>query len=301
MILNILIKSLSATVHGPDFNLCLMLLREPAAILADIDSDDDTFLQTMPFLQELHAFVRTCQFSKFWAAFHDGGDDAGRILRTNPAYFPAHKGLEERIRVEFAQAIAASFRNVKAAQLGRWLGLKDADVPAWVQAHGWTLADGTVTIPPNGDNDVKAGVVKEKVELSRESFLREQGELREQREHRAGGRARTVLREGAAGTRALAKPVRARPRACTRTEDRADNHRADQACFRRGVLECGPSGADGRDRGCIMHMACILSGGTWDRRWGEPRFQRFRAGSTEDAPAYAGVALAHSAMRMCLW
>ena len=28
-IINILLKSLSATIHGPDFNLCLSLLREP--------------------------------------------------------------------------------------------------------------------------------------------------------------------------------------------------------------------------------------------------------------------------------
>lgn len=29
-IINILLKSLSATIHGPDFNLCLSLLREPS-------------------------------------------------------------------------------------------------------------------------------------------------------------------------------------------------------------------------------------------------------------------------------
>lgn len=30
VIINILLKSLVATVHGPDFNLCLSLLRDPA-------------------------------------------------------------------------------------------------------------------------------------------------------------------------------------------------------------------------------------------------------------------------------
>lgn len=167
MILNILIKSLSSTVHGPDFNLCLSLLREPSAILSDIDSEDDTFLQTMPFLQQLHDLVRTCQFTKFWALYH-ASSDAARILRENPSYFPAHKGLEEKFRYEFASSIAASFRNVKVAQLQRWLNLKDAEVKQWVESHGWKINGDVVAIPGNGDNDVKAGVVKEKVELNRE-------------------------------------------------------------------------------------------------------------------------------------
>jgi hypothetical protein len=33
VIINILLKSLSSTVHGPDFNLCLSLLREPSVSL----------------------------------------------------------------------------------------------------------------------------------------------------------------------------------------------------------------------------------------------------------------------------
>lgn len=166
MILNILIKSLSSTVHGPDFNLCLSLLREPSAILSDIDSEDETFLQTMPFLQQLHDLVRTCQFTKFWTLFNSSSD-AARILRENPSYFPAHKGLEEKFRYEFASSIAASFRNVKVAQLQRWLNLKDAEVKQWAESHGWTINGDIAAIPGNGDNDVKAGVVKEKVELNR--------------------------------------------------------------------------------------------------------------------------------------
>lgn len=35
--------------------------------------------------------------------------------------------------------------------------------------NGWTVQGDSVKIEGNGDNDVKAGVVKEQVELSRES------------------------------------------------------------------------------------------------------------------------------------
>lgn len=78
VILNILIKALSATVHGPDFNLCLALLREPAAIVQDIDSDDESLTIAMPFLQNLHDLVRTCQFTKFWAEFNGKSEAANR-------------------------------------------------------------------------------------------------------------------------------------------------------------------------------------------------------------------------------
>jgi translation initiation factor 3 subunit K len=78
VILNLLIKALSATVHGPDFNLCLALLREPAAIVQDIDSDDESLTIAMPFLQGLHDLVRGCQFTKFWAEFNGSSEAAQR-------------------------------------------------------------------------------------------------------------------------------------------------------------------------------------------------------------------------------
>lgn len=121
----------------------------------------------MPFLQQLHDLVRTCQFTKFWTLY-TSSSDAARILRENPSYFPAHKGLEEKFRYEFASSIAASFRNVKVAQLQRWLNLKDGEVKQWAESHGWAINGDIAAIPGNGDNDVKAGVVKEKVELNRE-------------------------------------------------------------------------------------------------------------------------------------
>lgn len=39
----------------------------------------------------------------------------------------------------------------------------------WVQEAGWTVEGDVVVVPKNADNDVKAGVVRENIELSRES------------------------------------------------------------------------------------------------------------------------------------
>lgn len=171
VIINILIKALAATVHGPDFGLCLALLREPAAILHDIDSEDESLITAMPFLEHLHELMRTCQFTKFWSEFK-GSSEAANILHSNPTYFSAHKGLVPQLRNQFASSIAASFRRIRTAQLARWLDLSAADVPAWVKSAGWEIDGDYAVVPPNGDNDVKAGVVKENVELKRECSCR---------------------------------------------------------------------------------------------------------------------------------
>jgi translation initiation factor 3 subunit K len=94
IIINILTQALSSTVHGPDFNLCLSLLREPSvrdslvkkketdrqAILADTDGDEgDGGLElVMPWLQNLHHLTRSCQFTSFWKEFNSNSDAAQR-------------------------------------------------------------------------------------------------------------------------------------------------------------------------------------------------------------------------------
>lgn len=91
------------------------------------------------------------------------------VLRSNPNYFPAHTGLVAKLRNEFAASIAASFRRVRLAQLSRWLDIKAADLPAWCKEAQWEIDGDVAVVPENGDNNVKAGVVKENVQLKRES------------------------------------------------------------------------------------------------------------------------------------
>ncbi|ORX40157.1 armadillo-type protein [Kockovaella imperatae] len=163
VIINILLKSLSATVHGPDFNLCLSLLREPAAILHDIESDEQSLITVMPLLQELHTLLRTCQFTAFWKTLN-GDEEGAQILRQQ--YLPQQPHLESSLRILIATSIASCFSRVPIARLSNWINLSSSDLSSWSESIGWKVEGDVAVVPKNGDNDVKAGVVKESVELN---------------------------------------------------------------------------------------------------------------------------------------
>ncbi|KAI9631948.1 armadillo-type protein [Dioszegia hungarica] len=163
IITHILLKALSHTVHGPDFTLCLHLLREPAAILSDIDSDDQSLVVVLPFLQKLHQLSRTCQFTQFWSELN-GESEGASTLRD--VYLPQNPHFTSTTQLNFARSISSSFSRIKTAQLARWLDLSEGEVKQWAEKAGWKVDGEMVAIPGNGDNDVKAGVVNEQVELS---------------------------------------------------------------------------------------------------------------------------------------
>lgn len=78
-----------------------------------------------------------------------------------------------KLRAEFGASIAASFRRVRVSQISRWLDLKQDELAAWCKEAGWEIDGDVAVIPENGDNNVKAGVVKENVQLKREFKSRE--------------------------------------------------------------------------------------------------------------------------------
>lgn len=163
VIISILLKSLSATVHGPDFNLCLSLLREPSVILHDIELDDTTLISVMPLLQQLHELVRACKFTDFWTAFNGESEGATALRNT---FVPQNPHLIPTLRTLFATSIATCFSRIALLRIQRWLDLPEGEVKTWCATVGWTVEGDQAVIPKNGENDVKAGVVKEHVELS---------------------------------------------------------------------------------------------------------------------------------------
>lgn len=84
-------------------------------------------------------------------------------------YLPRHPHLVPTFRHLFATSIASCFRKVNRSHIQEWLDLPQGEVESWCKNVGWNVEGGVAVIPTNGDNDVKAGVVKENVELSRES------------------------------------------------------------------------------------------------------------------------------------
>jgi translation initiation factor 3 subunit K len=85
-------------------------------------------------------------------------------LRDN--FLPEFTQFHATVRHLFSTSIATCFARIPASRLKAWLDL--SDVAEFAQTVGWSIQGEDVVIPPNGENNVKAGVVKETVELSRE-------------------------------------------------------------------------------------------------------------------------------------
>ena len=83
-------------------------------------------------------------------------------------YVPQQSHLIPSFRNLFAASIASCFSRISIKNLSNWLDLSSNEVSAWANEVQWSVDGEYVTVPKNGDNDVKAGVVKESVELSRE-------------------------------------------------------------------------------------------------------------------------------------
>jgi translation initiation factor 3 subunit K len=84
-------------------------------------------------------------------------------------YLPHHNHATSSLRLLIATTIASSFSSIQLSRLQKWLDMPSSeDVQQFVGSlNGWTVEGDSVKIEGNGDNDVKAGVVREQVELSR--------------------------------------------------------------------------------------------------------------------------------------
>lgn len=88
------------------------------------------------------------------------------VLRTR--YLPQHASPLDDFRFIFSASIASCFRRISLSQLSRWLDIPSDKVGEWCSKVEWTVEGQDAVIPNNGQNDVKAGVVKENVQLGRE-------------------------------------------------------------------------------------------------------------------------------------
>lgn len=88
------------------------------------------------------------------------------VLRTR--YLSQHASPLDDFRFIFSASIASCFRRISLSQLSRWLDLSSDKVAEWCSKIEWRVEGQDAVIPNNGQNDVKAGVVKENVQLGRE-------------------------------------------------------------------------------------------------------------------------------------
>ncbi|KAF8316178.1 initiation factor 3 [Clavulina sp. PMI_390] len=161
VVINILIKALIAA-PAPDYSLCIALLgeRQPEAPLPD--GEEDPVPEILQQLNSLDLLLRSCQFPKFWSLYFSSEYET---LRQD--YTVEVAGFEDSIRDVVVHAVKATFTSIGRPRLESYLNLKGADLQSYLEDHlGWSTSDsGTISIPPNPDNQIKATVTRESIAL----------------------------------------------------------------------------------------------------------------------------------------
>lgn len=168
--IHILVKALTA-VPFPDFSLCISLLGEaPVATLTTNEAGKSTGpsgIITEPIivnLATLSTLLFETKFRDFWALYTSAEYAEVR------SYTSKANGFEDAVRKVALNSVKGSFRTISEGRLAGYLNLQGTELANFInQQAGWSLNDGTVTVPTNLDNEVKPTVVRE--EISLESML----------------------------------------------------------------------------------------------------------------------------------
>lgn len=191
VVINILLKALVAAPF-PDFNLCISLLGEAplptipvkaekeaattngddGASLAG-DDEDDVVEQpkdvpsaghlTDPLivrLSHLSTLLFQARFREFWStlASADYSDVREYAAKINE--------FENAARRVALNSVKGSFTSISEKRIASYLNLSGAPLDEFINAQpGWKLANGTVSVPANPDNEIKATVIREEITL----------------------------------------------------------------------------------------------------------------------------------------
>ncbi|KIS66775.1 uncharacterized protein UMAG_12282 [Mycosarcoma maydis] len=192
VVINILLKALVAAPL-PDFNLCISLLgeaplptvpvkAEKEATTTDADNagslsgddDDDEVVEkpkdvasaghlTDPLivrLSQLSTLLFQARFREFWStlaseSYSDVRDYAAKISE-----------FENAARRVALNSVKGSFTSISEKRIANYLNLSGSQLAEFINAQdGWKLADGTVSVPANPDNEIKATVIREEISL----------------------------------------------------------------------------------------------------------------------------------------
>lgn len=192
VVINILLKALVAAPL-PDFSLCLSLLGEAplptilvkaekeasatnaddAASLAGEDDEDDVVEKpkdvasaghlTDPLivrLSELNTLLFQARFREFWSTL------ASEPYSDVREYAAKISEFENAARKVALNSVKGSFTSISEKRIGSYLNLSGSQLQEFINAQpGWKLAEGTVSVPANPDNEIKASVIREEITL----------------------------------------------------------------------------------------------------------------------------------------
>ncbi|UZJ53187.1 hypothetical protein CBS101457_002507 [Exobasidium rhododendri] len=186
VVVSVLFKALTGAPH-PDFNLCLSLLGEaPVSVLstaAPVISEDTTEEQKLALQKEateaasapsagsltdpmfvklaaLSSLLLSARFREFWKVWQSSEYSDAR------SFAKSVHGFEDSVRWVALDTVKGAFRTIGKARLAEYLNMPASEVASYVEEQaGWTVEGDKVLIPANADNDVKATVIREDLQL----------------------------------------------------------------------------------------------------------------------------------------
>lgn len=191
VVINILLKALVAAPL-PDFNLCVCLLgeaplptipvkaeKEPAASGADdaasLPGDEEEEVVEKPKdvasaghltdplivrLSQLSTLLFQARFREFWSTL--GSSEYSDVRE----YAAKISEFENAARKVALNSVKGSFTSISEKRIGSYLNLEGKQLEEFINAQpGWKLTNGTVSVPANPDNEIKATVIREEITL----------------------------------------------------------------------------------------------------------------------------------------
>lgn len=200
VVINILLKALVAAPL-PDFNLCISLLGEAplptvpvkaekeattgddAASLAGDDEEEvvekakdvaSAGHLTDPLivrLSQLSTLLFQARFREFWSTL--ASEECSDVRE----YAAKINQFENAARKVALNSVKGSFTSISEKRISSYLNLSGAQLEEFINAQeGWKLANGTVTVPANPDNEIKATVIREEITLDQMQKLLSQAQ-----------------------------------------------------------------------------------------------------------------------------
>ncbi|KAJ1571341.1 hypothetical protein NDA12_007116 [Ustilago hordei] len=201
VVINILLKALVAAPL-PDFNLCISLLGEaplptvPVKAEKEVSTGDDAASLagddeeevvekakdvasaghlTDPLivrLSQLSTLLFQARFREFWSTL--ASEECSDVRE----YAAKINQFENAARKVALNSVKGSFTSISEKRIGSYLNLSGAQLEEFINAQeGWKLANGTVTVPANPDNEIKATVIREEITLDQMQKLLSQAQL----------------------------------------------------------------------------------------------------------------------------
>ncbi|CEH18758.1 arm repeat-containing protein [Ceraceosorus bombacis] len=111
-------------------------------------------------LAKLNSLLQSAKFREFWAALaNPENEDVAGVLQGLTRF-------DDAIRAVALYNVKGAFRAISSERLASYLNLRGSELSNFISKQpGWVLEGGKVIVPANVDNDIKATVIREDLQL----------------------------------------------------------------------------------------------------------------------------------------